>query len=256
MDVVEKPSRFSGRTVIQVFATTFRNQEARLVATAKMWAVRTERHTAKEKAKYGNLTKHCYTEEELKAIEADYDREEIRGAHPRFWEDVRIGEELTPVVKGPLTVTDIICFKIGWGGSPFVRAHGLALAWRRRHPGVAVPNSQGIPDVPERVHWEDELAQAVGVPAAYDYGPQRISWLSHLLTNWIGDDGFLKRLRAEVRRFNIIGDTTWCKGRVVRKYVQDGEYLVDIECWGENQRGEITMPGEATVVLPSKSTWI
>ena len=68
----------------------------------------------------------------------------------------------------------------------------------------------------------------------------------------MGDDGFLKRLYAELRRFNIIPDTTWIKGKVTRKYVENGEHLVDIECWGENQRGEITMPGHATVVLPSK----
>ena len=43
--------------------------------------------------------------------------------------------------------------------------------------------------------------------------PQRVSCLSVLLTNWIGDDGFLWKFRAELRRFNIIGDTTWCKGK-------------------------------------------
>ena len=68
----------------------------------------------------------------------------------------------------------------------------------------------------------------------------------------MSDDGFLKRLRAELRRFNVIGDTTWLKGKVVNKYEKDGEFLVDIDCWGENQRGEVTMPGAATVKLPSK----
>jgi hypothetical protein len=43
------------------------------------------------------------------------------------------------------------------------------------------------------------------------------------------------------------------KGKVTKKYIVDGEHLVDIECWGENQRGEITLPGSATVRLPSKS---
>ena len=252
-DLIEKSSEFSGRTVVQVFESSFKNQDDELVAKARMWAVRTERHTARGKGKYAAITKHHYTKEEIKAIEADYDQEEIRGAKPRYWEDVQVGEGLTPVVKGPLTVTDIICFKIGWGGPPFVRAHGMALTWRRRHPGVEVLNSLGVPDVPERVHWEDELAQVVGTPGAYDYGPQRVSWLSHLLTNWIGDDGFLKRLYAEVRRFNVVGDTTWCKGKVTRKYVENSELLVDIECWGENQRGEITMPGQATVRLPSRN---
>jgi alpha-glucosidase (family GH31 glycosyl hydrolase) len=41
----------------------------------------------------------------------------------------------------------------------------------------------------------------------------------------MGDDGFLKRLRAELRRFNVVGDTTWLKGKVTQKYVKDGEHL-------------------------------
>jgi hypothetical protein len=55
-----------------------------------------------------------------------------------------------------------------------------------------------------------------------------------------------------MRRFNIVGDTTWCKGKVKRKYAKDGYALVDLEIWAENQRGEITAPGLATVILPSK----
>jgi hypothetical protein len=69
----------------------------------------------------------------------------------------------------------------------------------------------------------------------------------------MGDDGFLMRLRGELRRFNVVGDTTWLKGRVIRKYVEDDRYFVEVECWAENQRGEVTLPGKATVILPSKT---
>ena len=72
------------------------------------------------------------------------------------------------------------------------------------------------------------------------------------MTNWMGDDAFLKRLRVEVRRFNVYGDTQFCKGRVARKYIHDGNALVDVDIWTENQRGEITAPGTATVLLPSR----
>jgi hypothetical protein len=68
----------------------------------------------------------------------------------------------------------------------------------------------------------------------------------------MGDDGFLKKFYMELRRFNVVGDTTWCKGKVTRKYLDNGEPLVDVEVWAENQRGEITAPGRAVVRLPSK----
>jgi hypothetical protein len=73
-----------------------------------------------------------------------------------------------------------------------------------------------------------------------------------VFTNWMGDDGFLWKLRTELRGLNIHGDTTWCKAKVIRKYCDNGKYCVDAECWAENQRGEVTMPGTATVILPSR----
>ncbi len=69
----------------------------------------------------------------------------------------------------------------------------------------------------------------------------------------MGDDGFVQRLRAEVRRFNLVGDVTWCKGNVTGKRAEGDKHLVDCEIWGENQRGEKTIIGGATVVLPSRT---
>jgi hypothetical protein len=63
----------------------------------------------------------------------------------------------------------------------------------------------------------------------------------------------LKKFYMELRRFNVVGDTTWCKGKVTRKYVEKDEHLVEVEVRAENQRGEITAPGRAVVRLPSKS---
>ena len=69
----------------------------------------------------------------------------------------------------------------------------------------------------------------------------------------MGDDGFLKKMYVELRRFNVEGDTTWCKGKITGKREEAGEKLVEMDVWGENQRGEVTMKGTATVGLPSES---
>jgi hypothetical protein len=43
------------------------------------------------------------------------------------------------------------------------------------------------------------------------------------------------------------------RGRVTRKYLAEGEHpAVDLDVWGENQRAEVTTPGHATVLLPSR----
>jgi hypothetical protein len=51
------------------------------------------------------------------------------------WDDVEVGRELKPLVKGPITMTDEIAFLIG-GGAPIPRltAHTFALKFYRRHP--------------------------------------------------------------------------------------------------------------------------
>ena len=72
----------------------------------------------------------------------------------------------------------------------------------------------------------------------------------------MGDAAFLKRVRTELRMFNTMGDTTWYKGRITRKYVKDKHALVDIEISGENQRGTLTTRGMATVLLPSREVSI
>ena len=92
-----------------------------------------------------------------------------------------------------------------------------------------IDSRTGLADVPELVHMEDSRAQTIGIPGAYDYGCQRISWLDNVVTNWMGDDGFLKNLNGTLKRFNIVGDTHWMKGKVTKKYIVNGEYLVDIE---------------------------
>jgi len=103
------------------------------------------------------------------------------------------------------------------------------------------------------VHYNKLAAKAAGLPAPYDVGAQRQGWLISLLTNWMGDDGWLKRNYAEYRRFVYHSDVAWLRGKVTKKYIDDeGEHCVDIETSGFNQRGEDTMPGYSTVVLPSR----
>ncbi|MBI2871656.1 MAG: MaoC family dehydratase N-terminal domain-containing protein [Chloroflexi bacterium] len=254
VDVQEKRSRAAGRSFIEYVEGVYRNQTGEMVGKCLGWSVRVERGAAGERGRYRDVQPASHASEELEAVYRAYDQEEIRGATPRYWEDVKEGEELPPVVKGPLSLRDIYAWLIG-AGSPYIRAHRFALEYQRQHPAVGmVDSTTGAVDVPELVHMERSRAQEVGLPGPYDYGPQRVSWLGHLMTNWTGDDGFLRRIRVELRRFNFVGDTTWCRGRVKGKRVDKGEHLVDMEIWAENQRREVTAVGLAVVALPLRGS--
>ncbi|MFQ5898217.1 MAG: MaoC family dehydratase N-terminal domain-containing protein [Candidatus Methylomirabilia bacterium] len=249
LDLVDKASTFARRAIQQIYRTTFITATGAVVGEADSWCFRTERDTARERGKYKAAKPHRYTAEEMERIRHAYAAEVIRGATPRYAEDVEVGEPLPEVVKGPLTVTSVIAFLQGWGGL-YIGAHGHAFELFERHPALAIPNAFGVPEPPERVHWDEAMARAVGVPGAYDYGPERVAWLGHLVTNWMGDDGVLSRLNVRVLRHNLIGDTTWCRGRVSGK---EAGGVVHLELCAENQRHETTAAGTATVILPARS---
>jgi hypothetical protein len=175
----------------------------------------------------------------------------IRGSRVRYWEDVSEGEELTPIVRGPLSLMDTMGFLVGCGRG---HTHGVVFQAAMKHPGhfFRNPEAGGGLEYTGIGHPRESVAKEVGVPGTYDYGFQRSAWMCSMVTNWMGDAGFIKRVRTEMRRFNTMGDSTWCRGKVTRKYIKDRHALVDIEIRGENQRGELTTPGLATVVLPSR----
>jgi hypothetical protein len=52
---------------------------------------------------------------------------------------------------------------------------------------------------------------------------------------------------------NFLGDSTWVKGRVARKFEEDGERLVELDVWGENQDGQAHTTAKVTVKLISKA---
>ena len=104
------------------------------------------------------------------------------------------------------------------------------------------------------MHWEEEFAHKVGAPGAYDYGPERCSWLTHHLINWCGDDGFLHSASCKIRRHNPAGDALFINGKVVDKYVDEqGQHCVWIEQEARNQDDELSVLGSGVVVLPKRS---
>jgi acyl dehydratase len=193
-----------------------------------------------------------YSSDEIEAVRKAYASEQRRGAEPRYWEDVVVGDELPALPKGPLTLVDIVAFYVGRRSTyPPLK---LAFAERERHPAnVYVSPATGIPVHPAAGHIDDEIAHEVGMPGPYDQGWMRANWMGHLVTNWAGDDAFVRRLHIRLSIPNLVGDLTWCKGVVTGKRLEGGEHLVDLDCWGETQRGERNCTASATVRLPSRA---
>ena len=148
-----------------------------------------------------------------------------------YWEDIKEGDEVTALPKVATTQT-----LVKWAGAS----------------GDFVP-----------LHYDDAFAKASMLPMSIVHGALKRQWLVQLMTDWAGEDGFLRKFSCQYRQIDFPrrmkslfepqdGETWTCKGKVVKKYSEGGQNLVDCDIWVENGQGQMTVPGKATVVLPSK----
>jgi hypothetical protein len=252
--VLDKPSDFAERAIHEWTAQVFREVDGPLLSAQYRLMIRTERTKAKARGKYDGIEIRPYTDDEIAAVDCQYGGERCRGGDPRWWEDVAEGDIVGPMVKGPLTVTDMVCWHVGMGmGLYGVKPLRLGYQNRTRIPRFFQRDDLNVPDVMQRVHWDPEFARRSGNPTTFDYGRMRETWLIHLCTDWMGDDAWLWKLDCEFRRFNYVGDTQTLSGTVTRRYLAEGERpAIDIDLTMTNQRGEVTTPGHATILLPSR----
>jgi acyl dehydratase len=251
--VLDKASEFAERAVHEWTAQVFREVDGPILSAQYRLMIRTERTKARERKKYDAVELRAYEDDEISAIEAQYASETRRAGETRLWEDVAVGDPVGPIVKGPLTVTDMICWHVGMGmGLYGVKPLRLGAQNRARIPRFFHRDDQNVPDVMQRVHWDPEFARRSGNPTTFDYGRMRETWLIHLCTDWMGDEGWLWKLDCEFRRFNYVGDTQWLSGTVTDHYLAEGRPAVEVELQALNQRGELTTPGRATILLPSR----
>ena len=255
IDMQVREGKTVARYVNQVGEVLFTNQSGQLVSRYEGDIFRIPRARSgggfKFKEKREERTSIRYSREQIEEIAEAYRTEECRGAEPRYWEDVAVGDALPVVYKGPLTLVDIVGFYAG--RRTVYNVLKLAFLERDRHPAnVYYSPTTGVPMHPAAGHFEVDIARGVGMPGAYDQGWMRIHWAGHLLTNWCGDSGFIRELDGRTTKPNLVGDLTKYTGTIVKKMKDDQEALVEIEWAGTNQRGERNCNGTAVIRLPSR----
>jgi acyl dehydratase len=250
-------SNFGGTRIKDYIRQEYYNQNDELVAEFICSRMRYERTEAQKRATSRKITiPHPWTEEEVAVIEDQVLAETPRGATPRYWDDVNVGDEIDIITKGPIGLTDEIAFIAG-GAAPIPRvaAHRVALRRYRRHPRWAYrdPTTHALEPV-YSVHYNDYAARLQGAQAAYDVGIQRTCWQIHSLTNWMGDAGFLKGANSQYRSHVYLSDVVRLGGRIEAKEIDaNGDHVVRLTTWAHNQRGQDVMPGTAVVALPVRA---
>lgn len=148
-----------------------------------------------------------------------------------YWEDVKVGDEVTPLTH---IFTSATLVKFAGGGGDF-----------------------------NPLHYEMQFAQANVQPRPIVHGQFKRAVLVHLVTDWIGDQGRIKKFACQFRGVDLPrlmktmgepqdGETWTAKGKVTGKRVEGGEHLVDCEIGLQNSQGQVNTPGTAIVSLPSR----
>jgi acyl dehydratase len=245
-------SSFSGRSAVSIRRRVYWNDRGELIAIWDADFVHAERDTAAKRDTLKSARdQHVYSDDELALVDEHYAAERVRGADPRYVEDVAVGDDLGVRYRGPMVVGDVIAWLQGNGRSEI---YPYRLNWknRQRMGGFYQKNEFGAWDSAMRVHWNDAYAQSVGAPRSYDYGMLRNAWIMHNVTDWMGDDAVIVGVEDRIKGFNTVGDLTRLTGSV-RAIDLDGEWPeVDCEIICTNQRDEVTAQGTVRVRLPSR----
>jgi hypothetical protein len=197
-----------------------------------------------------NLGEYKYTQAELDYIDRVLDEEIILGSQIRWWDDVKVGDDLQPVISGPVTL---------WLNALDVAGLGVTHVEGKRStipPHVPIQDPEtGVYHKGIEGHFVDKIARLQHLPQTTTIMTQWENVMGRIITNWMGDDGFIKRTAFDHLVNDFLGDTVVCRGKVIGKNIlDDGEHVVEIACWLENMRGYITKAGTATVSLYSRET--
>jgi acyl dehydratase len=208
-----------------------------------------DREKSRKAGKNRNLELPHYTDEDMARYEALWDAETRRGSTPLSIDEVQVGEDLGTIAKGPMGTTELVAWHVGVGWGHFGGgASRIGYENRKRVPGFYTRTTMGTWDSAQRCHWDDEWAQRMGHPLAYDYGVMRTNWMVNLVTNWMGDDAWIWTISTAIRKFNYSGDFHLVSGTV--REVDKATNTVTVDAWGENQRGERTCDARMVVILP------
>ena len=256
-DVKQVSGKMTKMMIIQTGKVSYTNQDGDPVATCFSHCFRVPRADAPGGLRL-DKREISYSEDDLKRIEADVLSEVRTGNAGRHWNDVSIDDEMPAVVKGPLNRMDMTCYYTGAVGTSGYKS--TEIKWKYAYfaknapeklPNNYDPSYYSAAVSPSIGHQDETIAQKeIGMPGAYDNGPQRMAFMTHCVTNWMGDDGFIRNLSIRIKMPVIFGDTLWCKGKVTNKRVAEGEHLVDAEIWAENQMTQTTATGNVSIELP------
>lgn len=226
---------------------------ATLTARTIIKCLSPEKSKSEKKSKAVEKRPH-YSEKILKQLyhnlDQQFDGDFRRGAIPRYWEDVEIGEKISEEWIGPYDESDGISLMAAIGVSnAFSTKWGALRKWKAH--GIIDPQTGAYRNPIDR-HATDLIAQTEGSKRAIAYGIHNQAIIAKTISDWMGDQGFLKVLDCHCRRALYYGDLSIQSGVVVGKLTNGKEHLIELDMKATRQDGVVHTNAEAIVSLPSR----
>ena len=114
-----------------------------------------------------------------------------------YVEDVQVGAEIPPLVKGPIQQIQLT-----------------------RYAGASGDFNP--------IHQDDEFARAAGMGSVFAHGMLTMGFVAQSVTDWAGA-GSVKKIGVRFAGLVRLKDVITCKGRVLNKSSKDGVHTVDPE---------------------------
>jgi len=97
-----------------------------------------------------------------------------------------------------------------------------------------------------RIHYDRDYARGQhGISECVQSGHHRVALIARMLTDWLGQFGWIKRVAVRHTAPVYLGDTLRCGGRI--RAVARERWNVELEVWAVRQDGRYASEGMALV---------
>ncbi|MDD5191365.1 MAG: MaoC/PaaZ C-terminal domain-containing protein [Dehalococcoidales bacterium] len=128
--------------------------------------------------------------------------------------EIRIGQNIPGLAKGPVRVRQLVMFSAATG--EFVD-----------------------------IHYDKDFALKAGLPDVIIQGTYKTAIICQMLKDWAGSTRTIKRVNVRHLGMDVVNNTLTAGGKVTK--IEDNR--VECEVWIDNQLGQRTVFGTASLVI-------
>lgn len=114
---------------------------------------------------------------------------------------------------------------------------------------VTLARFAGASDDYNAIHLDDKVAKAAGKTSVYAPSTLVMAYIGRMVQASL-TGASLRRYGLRLMKLLWPGDVLTCRGVIVETRKENNEYLVDMDVWADNQRGETVAKGRVLAVVP------